>query len=40
MNGGVVEGLGNLREVQIALTDHLLALLKLDAANVLAGRDL
>ena len=31
---------GNLGKIQVVLPNHLLALLQLDAADVLAGRDL
>ena len=37
---GILQCSGNFREVQIVFPDHLLALLKLDAADILAGGDL
>ena len=40
MNGGILQGLGNFRQIHIALPDHLFALLQLDPADILAGRDL
>ena len=40
MDGGVVQGLGDLGKVQIAFPDHLLAFLQPDATDILTGRDL
>ena len=40
MDGGILQGGGDLREVQIVLPDHLLGLLELDPAHILAGGDL
>ena len=37
MHCGVLQCRGNLRKVQIVLPDHLLALLELDPADILAG---
>ena len=40
MDGGVLQGGSDLREVQIVFPDHLLALLKLDSADVFSRGDL
>ena len=40
MHRGIVELGGDLREVQVVFPDHLLALLKLDPADVFAGGNL
>ena len=40
MHGGILQHLGDLRKVQVVFPDQLLALLELDAADVLTGGDL
>ena len=40
MDGGILQGGSDFGEVQVVLPNHLLTLLKLDAADVLAGGDL
>ena len=40
MYRGVLQGSGDFREIQLVFPDHLLALLQLDAADILAGRNL
>ena len=40
VDGGILQCCRDLRKVPVALPDHLLALLELNAADILAGRDL
>ena len=40
MDGGILQRFRDFREIHIPFPDHLLALLQLDPADVLAGRDL
>ena len=40
MDGGVLQCLGDLCEIQITLPDHQFALLQLDSADVFAGGEL
>ena len=40
MHCGILQGCGDLGEVQIVFPNHLLALLELDASDILAGGDL
>ena len=40
MHRGILQLGGNFRKVQVIFPDHLLALLKLDPADIFAGGDL